>query len=300
MKILIAGATGLIGKELVSKCLNENHTVHYLTTRKGKIKTENKYKGFYWNPTQNIIDTAAFEGVEVIVNLAGASVSKKWTKSYKQKIINSRIATAKLLFQFLKENPNQVRQYISASGISVYPDSLHELYTESSTTIAPTFLGEVVEVWEQVADQFSEIGIKVVKVRTGIVLDTHEGALPQLIKPIKLNVGAAIGSGKQWQSWIHVSDIAGIYMHLINEELEGIFNGVSPNPKRNIEMTRIIAKYLGKKLWLPKVPAFVLRIVLGERSGLVLESQLVSSEKIQNTGYTFQYINLENAIEDLL
>lgn len=300
MKILIAGATGLIGKSLVARCMEEGILVNYLTTRKEKIKTEPNIQGYYWNPSKGIIDEKALDGVISVVNLAGASVSKRWTASYKRTILKSRTEPAQLLLKVLKERINTVTQYISASGISIYPSSLDELYTEKNTKIASSFLGKIVQVWEASADTFSTIGIKVSKVRTGIVLSTEGGALPQMVKPIKMGVGAPLGNGEQWQSWIHINDIVGIYMHLLKNDLSGVFNAVSPNPVTNKRLTHMIADILDKNLWMPNVPAFLLRLVLGKRASLALESQLVSAEKIQESGYNFEYVNPENALSDLL
>ncbi|MAO08869.1 MAG: TIGR01777 family protein [Alteromonas sp.] len=300
MRILIAGATGLIGKQLVAECLKERIAVNYLTTSKKKIESQENYQGFYWNPSKGEIDTNAFEGVITIINLAGASVSKRWTPSHKRAILNSRSDTAKLLFNTLQEIDHTVSQYISASGISIYPSSLNELYTEDSPKSAKTFLGKVVKVWEASADAFEELGIKVTKVRTGIVLAREEGALPKLVQPIKKGFGAPLGSGEQWQSWIHLKDIACIYMFLLKNDYVGVFNAVSPNPATNKKMTQIIAQIYEKDLWLPNVPKFVLQLVLGSMSQIVLESQLVSAEKIQEAGFEFQYVNLENALNDLL
>ncbi len=300
MKILIAGATGLIGKELVKECLDQGIKIHYLTTRKNKIENKDDFQGFYWNPSKGIIDQAAFKDVITIINLAGAPVSKRWTSSYKQEILDSRTQTAKLIYESLKKIEHTVAHYISASGISIYPSSFTNLYHENSSEEASTFLGKVVRSWETAADQFSELNIKVTKVRTGIVLSEHGGALPQMVKPIKLGVGASLGSGEQWQSWIHLNDMARIYVFLLKNQCKGVFNAVSPNPVSNKKMTQIIAKHYNKSLWLPNIPKFILKLVLGKMGSIALESQLVSSEKIVNEGFQFHFVNVENALEDLL
>ena len=300
MRILIAGATGLIGKELVEECLDLGIKIHYLTTRKNKLENKDEYQGFYWNPSKGIIDDAAFNGVSAIINLAGASVSKRWTSSYKKEILNSRKQTANLIYNTLKKQEHTVTHYISASGISIYPSSYTNLYQETSNEKAQTFLGEVVKSWEAAADQFSDLNIKVAKVRTGIVLSENGGALQQMVKPIKLGVGAPLGSGEQWQSWIHINDMARLYIYILKNQLNGVYNAVSPNPVTNKKMTHIIAHYYDKPLWLPNIPKFMITILLGEMGSIALESQLVSSEKIVKEGFQFQFVNLENALEDLL
>ena len=300
MRILIAGATGLIGSALVAICKRDGIEVNYLSTRKSKIQNEPKYKGFYWNPRKGEIDVKAFEGVSVIVNLAGATISKRWTSGYKKQILKSRTETAQLLFETLKNNQHKVTQYITASGIGVYPSSLDHLYHECYQGFAATFLGEVVKEWEQTADQFESLGIKVAKLRTGMVLSDKDGALPKLLKPIKIGVGSPLGSGEQWQSWIHIQDVAGIYVHVINNSLSGVFNAVSPNPVTNKKLVHTLAQFTESPIWLPNVPTFALRLLLGEMADIVLESQLVSAEKIVESGYNFQFVNLENALENLI
>ncbi|WP_461304165.1 TIGR01777 family oxidoreductase [Aureisphaera sp.] len=299
MKILIAGATGLIGRELVRQCEDEGIEVHYLTTSRGKLNSLHYGEGFYWDPRNGEIDIDAFHEVTAVVNLAGASVSKKWTKSYKDVILSSRVETARLIHKTLSSINHKVSQYISASGISVYPSSTEKMYTEDEPTISTSFLGHVVKEWEKEADAFKDLDIGVAKVRTGIVLSEEEGALPKLVQPIKMGFGAALGSGRQWQSWIHISDMAGIYLFLLKNNLTGVFNGVSPSPNTQLKVTQLIASQLNKSLWLPKVPAFMLKLLLGEMSDLVLESQLVSAEKLEEAGYPFQFVNLENALSDL-
>jgi uncharacterized protein (TIGR01777 family) len=190
--------------------------------------------------------------------------------------------------------------FITASGVGIYPNSKTKLYTEEDNEIDDTFLAEVVVAWETAAAKFKNSGMEVSKVRTGVVLAKEEGALPKLIKPIKFGVGAPLGSGDQWQSWIHIQDIAGIYLFLLKNQLEGKYNAVAPNPVQNKKMTKMIASKLDSPLWMPNIPAFTLKLLLGEMSVLVLEGQLVSSHKIEQLGYQFKFYNLENALQDLL
>ncbi|MEZ4816916.1 MAG: TIGR01777 family oxidoreductase [Flavobacteriaceae bacterium] len=300
MKLLIAGATGLIGTALVEECLGLGIEVHYLTTNKNKIETKKAYRGFYWNPSEGIMDKEAFKGVTSIINLAGSPVARRWTSSCKKEILNSRKEPAWLIFNTLKELKHSVTHYISASGISIYPSSPVQLYDENAKEKATTFLGKVVVEWEKAADRFTELHIKVAKVRTGIVLSHENGTLLHMAKPIKMGFGAYLGNGEQWQSWIHVDDIVGIYLYLLKKELSGVYNAVSPSPVSNKKMMQLIAQQFNKSIWLPNVPKFLLRILLGKMATIAFESQLVSSEKILKEGFQFQYVNLENALEDLL
>lgn len=300
MHILIAGATGLVGAELVSICHEQDITVHYLTTSKAKIKNIKNYKGFYWNPKTGSIDPKAFENVTAVINLAGMPVSNRWTATNKKEIYDSRIDGANLLFETLSNYPNLVTQYISASAIGIYPPSRTALYTEESETVDNSFLGKVVQDWEAAANQFKELGMRVTTIRTGVVLDAAEGAFPKIVKPIKMGVGSPLGSGKQWMSWIHIKDVAEVYMHCLRQGTEGIINAVAPSPVTNAYMTKRVAEQLKKELWAPKVPGFILRIVLGEMATLALDGQLVHSNRLKEQGFEFQFVNVESAIKDLL
>lgn len=300
MTVLITGATGLIGQEIVKQCHAQGITVHYLTTSKSKLNKEENYKGFYWNPNANEIDHNCFNGVSAIVNLVGASISKRWTNSYKKQILDSRTKTAKLLQDTIIKHKYEVDYVVSASAIGVYPTSLTNYYEEDSTKVSKTFLGEVVEQWEGVVDGFKTLGSKVAKVRIGLVLAKDGGALPEIVKPIRYGAGAVFGDGKQWQSWIHVQDLASIFMHALQYQLEGIYNGVAPNAVTNKELTKVAASVLKRPLILPNIPRFVMRLVLGEMHILLFESQRVSSQKIEDKGFNFTYANLRPALEDLL
>lgn len=299
-KVLITGATGLIGRELVKQCHAQGIHVNYLTTSNDKMEDRENYTGFYWNPKEREIDENAFKGVSAIVHLAGANISKRWTKKYKKTIIGSRVESMDLIYDTLQNIDHNVVHFLSASGISIYPTSKTKFYTEENDEVDDNFLAQVVVEWETAARRFKDLGMEVSKVRTGLVLSKNGGAFPQMVKPIKLGVGAPLGSGEQWQSWIHIKDIAGIYLFLLNNQLEGIYNAVAPNPVQNKKMTKMIASHLDSPLWLPNIPGFVLKLVLGEMSVLVLEGQLVSSIKIEQVGYSFKFYNLETALQDLL
>lgn len=300
MKVLITGATGLVGNAIVAQCKKHAISVHYLTTSKNKIENTEHYKGFYWNPSKQEIDVACFQGIDAIINLAGAPISKRWTKSYKQKILNSRLQSLQLLKATIKKENIKINQLISASAIGIYPDSLTNYYEENYKNTSSGFLGEVANLWEEAADDFSSLEVKVTKIRIGLVLDNQEGALPQMVKPAKFGFGAAFGSGLQWQSWIHREDLARIFMHVMENQLEGVYNGVAPNPITNQELTKAITKAINKPLWMPNIPNILLQIILGDMHVLLLESQRVSSNKIEAEGFEFLYPNLQPALENLL
>ena len=300
MKILITGATGLVGTELVELLLKSGINVNFLTTSQKKIKNKPNLKGFFWNPEQGIINENAIIGVDVIIHLAGASVAKRWTNAYKQEIIESRIVSSNLLFKVLKHNPNQVKQIISASAIGIYPDSLKNIYTETNKTIDDSFLGNVVVKWEESVDKFKLLNIKVCKLRTGIVLSEKGGALTEMIKPIKFGLGAAFGTGKQFQSWIHLTDLVEMYLFASQHDLEGIYNAVAPNPLSNKQLTIAIAKQLKKPLFLPNIPEFIMQMILGEMHEILFSSQNVDNKKIIKEGFSFKYTSVEQALDNLL
>ncbi|WP_179320663.1 TIGR01777 family oxidoreductase [Winogradskyella helgolandensis] len=300
MTVLITGATGLIGQEIVKQCHAEGINVHYLTTSKSKLSNESNYKGFYWNPNKKEIDHNCFEGVSSIINMVGASISKRWTDDYKKIILNSRTETAQLLQDTIKTHNYHIDQVVSASAIGIYPTSLTNYYEETNTEISETFLGKVVHEWEAAVDGFKALGCKVAKIRIGLVLANNGGALPEIVKPIKFGVGAAFGNGKQWQSWIHVKDLASLFVFAVQNNFEGIYNGVAPNPVSNKELTKAAARILKRPLILPKIPKFAMKLILGEMHILLFESQRVSSQKVESEGFNFQFVNLKPALEDLL
>lgn len=300
MKVLITGATGLIGQELVAVLLQNNHTVHYLSTSLSKIKNKPNYFGFFWNPQEGKIDENCIEGVDVIVHLAGASISKRWTKAYKQELIESRVLSANLLFNLIKKTSNQVKHYISASGTAIYPDSYKAVYDETSKQIDTTFLGHVVVKWEESADQFKLLNLKVTKLRTGVVFSEKGGALLEMIKPIKLYVGSSFGSGKQIQSWIHLTDVANLYYFIIQNQNEGIINAVAPENISNEELTKAIAKHLKRPLFLPNIPQFIMKLILGEMSILLFNNKKILSKKAISLGFHFQYETVEKALQDCI
>lgn len=300
MRVLITGATGLIGSHISGRCREKGIAVNYLTTSRSKIEKQSDCQGFYWDPQKDEIDTNCLKDVDAIVNLAGANIAKRWTHSYKKAILESRTQTLALLHKALQENSHQIKQIISASAIGVYPSSLQKLYTEEEQGVDDSFLGEVVVRWEEAVNNFKDIGLGVAKIRIGLVLAEEGGILEKLKDPVSFNVGASLGNGKQWQSWIHIQDVTGIFMYVLENGLTGIYNAVAPNPVTNKELVQKLAEDMEKPVWLPNVPAIVLKLALGEMSRMVLASQLVSCEKIERAGYNFKYRNLAKALDDLI
>lgn len=300
MRVLITGATGLVGNELVSLLLNRGIQINYLTTSKSKIRKEDSYTGFYWNPEKGVIDEDCINGVDVIIHLAGAPIAKRWTESYKKEILSSRTATTNMLYDLLKSKENNVHQFISASAIGIYPDSMDEVYSEDNTAVDNSFVGKVVEKWEEVVDKIKELKIRVAKIRIGLVLSSKGGMLAELAKPVSYGVGSAFGSGKQIQSWIHIEDLVEIFFYVLNNEMEGVFNAVAPYPVSQNDLVKCVAKVLKKPYFMPNVPKFVMKMMLGDMSMLMFTSQNVSAKKIIATGYQFKFLSLEKAIANEL
>jgi len=299
-KVLIAGATGLIGTKLATHLLEMGHQVHFLTRNKSQLGPGSLGVGFYWDPAQAEIDSAALVGVEKIVNLAGAPVAKPWTKAHKKRIMESRKQAAQVLHQALSSYNHQVSQYVSASGIAAYASDAQAWYTEADPTNTDSFLGQVVQQWEASADAFKTLDVSVAKLRIGLVLAANGGAFPALAKPVKMGLGACLGNGEQWQSWVHIGDLVAQLYFILDNDLSGVYNGVGPNPVTHKRFLGILAEKCGQKLWLPSVPASMLRLAMGQRAALVLDSQRVSSEKFQELGFEFRYYNLDAAIDQLL
>lgn len=300
MKILITGATGLIGKELTNLLLKENHSIHYLTTSRLKIQNRDNYFGFYWNPKEGKIDENCLDGVDAIIHLAGASISNRWTDSYKQELIESRLLSTNLLYHLVKKNPNQVKHFISASGTAIYPDSDSAVYDENSTEIDPSFLGNLVVKWEESADQFKLLNIKVTKMRTGIVFSEKGGALPEMIKPIKMFVGSGFGTGKQMQTWIHINDVVRLYFFTLQNKIEGVINAVAPNPISNQELTRCIAKQLHRPLFLPNVSLIVMKLILGEMHILLFNNKNIIPRRALELAFQYEYPTADLALNNLI
>jgi len=300
MKILITGATGLVGRHLVTHLLREGHKINFLTSRKKALHSLPNCSGFYWDIENEIIDASCVIGVDKIIHLAGASISKRWTKSFKKEIIASRIVSSKLLFNILKSEEHQVNQIICASAIGIYKHSYSMVYNEDSCSFSDSFLGDVVKKWEESSNAFFSLDIKATKVRIGVVLSKKGGALPKIKQPITLGLGASLVTGKQYMSWIHVNDLIKLISFLLVENKEGVFNAVAPNPVTNSELTKALAKKIGKPLFLPNVPKFILKLLLGEMHEILCESQYVSSNKIEELGFDFEYKQIEEALTNLV
>ena len=301
--ILITGATGLVGSQLMESYTKDNIKVHYLTTRKSKIKDTPLQKGFYWSVKDQYIDTNCFEGVDTIIHLAGANIANRWTKSYQKEIINSRVSSCELLIKSLQNTKHPIKKVICASAIGIYKSDPNTLYHEDSNSLGTDFLAHVTQLWEKASENFNTITDKVYKIRIGIVLDKHQGALPKIAQPISMGLGAIVHTGKQWQSWIHIEDLIGIFRFIADHkelsQKQDVFNAVAPKAVDHAYMSNAIAKIYSKKIYL-YLPIGLLKLIFGKMYILLTNSTKVSADKIENAGYCFRFKDIDTALSDLL
>lgn len=298
-KVLISGGTGSIGKLIAGFLHQEGHEVGLLSRSK---ENDGAFKTYQWNIKDNYLEPEALESCDYIIHLAGAGIADKaWTSNRKKEIIESRVLSTDLIYNKVKQHKTPLKAFISASAVGYYGQKTSDkIFTEKDKS-ANDFVGKTCFLWEQSAKRFEELGIRTVRLRIGIVLMPEGGALEKMARPIQMGVGSALGSGKQFIPWIHSTDLIRIFQKAVtDEELSGAYNAVSPNPVNNKEFTRVLAQVMKKSIRLPNVPAFVIKVLLGERASLVLQGSRVSSEKIQSTGFDFEYASLDSALSNLL
>jgi uncharacterized protein (TIGR01777 family) len=295
--ILLTGGTGLLGTHLTKTLLDKGYEVSHLSRTQGNNPD---VKTYLWDVAKGEIDENSIIGVDTIVHLAGAGVvDERWSDERKQELIDSRTKSIGLIYQVLRKKNHIVNSVISASATGFYGDRGAEVLTEESDS-GSDFLADVCIKWEAAVDNGKELGLRIVKFRTGIVLDKNGGALPQLANPVKWGVGSPLGSGKQWMPWIHWRDVVKMYIYGIeNAALSGVYNMTGPNPVTNKQLTKAVATQLHKPFWAPNVPVFVLKLILGEMRIAVLESAKTSSKKIEDTGFKFDYPQLSGALKDI-
>lgn len=304
--VVITGGTGMVGKHLTGILVQKGYEVLLLSRRSGKIEVGGKtIRLVQWNLEEKTIDADAIQQADHIIHLAGAGVAdQRWTAKRKQEILDSRTQSSALIVKALKEIPNKVQSVISASAIGWYgPDEANK-QASSFTEEMPShndYLGNTCKAWEESIAPVTELGKRLVKLRIGIVLSNTGGALAEFKKPLKGGVAAILGNGQQMISWIHVQDLCNMFLFAIeNPSMQGTFNAVAPNPVSNKELTLTLAKQKNGNWFIPfYVPAFLLKIILGEMSIEVLKSATVSSRKVEQQGFKFTYPTIEQALADL-
>jgi uncharacterized protein (TIGR01777 family) len=299
-KVLITGGTGLIGTRLAEMLIDSGYEVALLSREPAK---SSHFRSFRWDPQAGTIDEAAVPYADYIVSLAGASVADgKWTDERKREIMTSRLGGLALLARELAKPGHHVQAVISASAVGIYGDAGDQQVTEETPPAVPThdFLADVSNQWELAAAPIAALGIRTVIPRIGVVLSTEGGALPQIARPVKLGAGAALGSGRQYMSWIHLDDLCRLFIAMLEDPAwHGTYNAVAPYPATNQAFTEVLAEVLHRPLILPKVPAFGLKLAMGEMSEIVLASQNVSARKVLAQGFTYEYPELRGALEAL-
>ena len=301
MKFLITGGTGNIGSFLIDKILSKGYSINYLTRNQKKIKKSSNLNGFFWDPCKQIIDQKCFDGVTHIVHLSGESISRRWTKKRKKNILSSRLLTTRLLFKSLSklDSLSKIEQIVCASAIGIYKSSYDKVYDEETNCKGETYLQQVVLKWENEINTFKKLNINTTIFRIGLVLSKNGGILKTLQIPTKLNIAAPIGSGNQYQSWIHEYDLSNMIMQSMFNKWFGIYNAVSPNPVKQKKFIKLYAKSLNKTILPIPIPKFIIRILFGEMSILIFNSQYVSSAKIINSGFVFRFSKIEDAFFNL-
>ncbi|MFX3623323.1 MAG: TIGR01777 family oxidoreductase [Ectobacillus sp.] len=298
MKIAISGGTGFIGKALSVHLANKGHTVYILTRKHNEASKNKNIQYIKWSANDQ---TFPFEAIDAFINLAGEPInSGRWTKRKKEQIITSRLETTQGILKQISFLAKRPQVFINASAIGYYGASQTDTFTEQHLKHGTDFLATTVVKWEDEARKAEELGIRTVLARFGIVLGKEGGALPKIVFPYKLFIGGTVGSGRQWVSWVHIDDVAKmIAFALETPAISGPLNITAPHPVTMKEFGKLVAKVLGKPHWLP-IPSFVLRIVLGEMSTLVLDGQRVLPAKAMHNGYEHSYPNLEKAFTTIL
>ena len=297
--ILITGGTGLVGQRLTQLLQTKGYTISYLSRSKQKLEGIQTYQ---WDIQENQLDEEALQQADYIIHLTGAGVAdKSWTEERKKVILESRTKSTELLFNSLKKLNLKPKAFIAASAIGYYGLDTGDTLLEEDSPAGSDFLAQVTHQWEDTVSTIVTLGIRTVKFRIGVVLSKKGGALPKITQPIYFGAGAALGNGKQYMSWIHIDDLCHMIIYALEQEsLSGVYNAVASRPVRNAEFIRLSAKALNRPLILPNVPAFALKMMLGEMAGIVLGGNKVSNAKILESGFTFNFEDPQKALEDLL
>ena len=300
MKLLITGGSGTLGQNITKLALSKNYQVNILTRNKKLSSNKNGIKYYYWDPKLKIIDHNCFDGVDSVINLSGYNVFCYWTNKNKSKILESRIESTSFILSQIKERNIKIKSFVSASGIAAYSNSLSIVSTEDHGVDKPTsFINQVVIKWESKVRDYEKIlpDISFSILRIGLVLSNYGGLFKISKNLSKLFLLSPLGSGNQWQSWIHVDDVSIIFLRSIENGEKGIINLVSPNPVIQKDLLKIIALNNNSKVIIPNIPSLIVKTVFGEMSELVLSSQKVRSNRLND--YVFKFSKIDLAIKDL-
>ncbi len=294
MNVLVTGGSGLVGKYLSRLLIEEGHSVSWLSRSPGKEGSITRYA---WDIEGGTIEREALINADAIIHLAGAGVAdKRWTANRKKEILESRTKSTRLLYKELKAVNKSTIPFVSASAIGYYGFSTSDVILTEKSGAGTDFLAQVTKSWEEEVSLIQELGHTVSKIRIGIVLSTDGGALKEMTAPPLV---APLGTGKQWMPWIHMHDLCAVFLHALENNLSGSFNAVSPQPERHSSFMKAIAK-AAKKPYLPiPAPAFILKIVLGEMADMLVNGTRISAQKIIESGFSFKYPKLKDALDEL-
>jgi uncharacterized protein len=304
MNVLITGGSGLVGTRLTEILLERGFTVSHLTRKVEEKSVGGKLiKTYLWDIKNGIIDEKSLLEADYLVHLAGAGIAdENWSEERKKEIIESRTKSIDLIVSKLKTLPHRLISFASASGIGYYGADTGDEHISEQHTPGSDFVADCCIQWEAAADKIEALGIGTVKLRTGIVLSEKGGALPRLTQPVRWGVGAALGTGKQWQSWIHLDDLCELFIKsLTDQQMTGAYNAVAPNPVTNHELTKLSAQVLNRPFWMPNVPEFALKLVFGEMANVVLGGNYILNQRIKlETDFDYKFVEVRAALEDLL
>ena len=298
--VLISGGSGFIGKHLTNLLIENGFSVSILSRSSKQNTADVTY--YKWDIATHFIEEEAVIKADYILHLAGENIAEKpWTAKRKEEILQSREESIQLIYDVLKKNNKKLDAFVSASGVGIYGAINGEQICTENTPPENDFLGSTCQKWEFAADTIGDLQIRVVKIRTGLVLGKEDGFLKKLTPIFKMRLGSALGSGKQYMPWIHVNDLCAIYLEAIkNSDMKGAYNAAIFDNTTNTVFSKTLAKVYGYSLWLPNVPAFLIKMALGEMAQIILKGRRVSPQKMIKTGFEFQFTVLEEALKDCL
>lgn len=298
MNVLITGGTGFIGSQLIQLLLKEGHDVTNLTTRKNQEGTVTRsFRHVYWNPSSKELNAELIPEIHGVIHLAGFSVANKWTQANKELMISSRIESTHFLCDFLNTLQHKPRVFVGASASGFYKNSFE--WQDETAEKGSGFLSDLTDQWEKASDELHE-SIRKIHLRIGVVLSAKDGALKKLKPIFKAGIGSAVGSGKQYMSWIHEEDLIRLFVYCLHNQIDsGVYNATAPSPVTNYEFSKTLAKVLKRPFILPNAPEFILKIIFGEMSQLVLVSQRLSAKKTESTGFQFQHKSIALALKNI-
>jgi len=297
-KILISGGNGMLGRAITDELLLRGHSVSWLCR---KPVNENKVNVFLWDPETRSIDFKAFEGIDHLINLNGSNIAgKPWNKKNKAEIYSSRVYSTAFLMEFLQKNNIQLKSIFGASATGYYGNEHAEVYCDENTAAGADFLAMVCRDWEKAYNNHAPKQTRLVILRIGIVLSTRGGMYAKLLPLVKAGLAAVIGNGKNYISWIHIQDLVRLFVFAIETtSVYGIYNATASEPQNLKAFTNLMANSLNRKVFLPNMPSFFLRLMMGERASLIDKGCRVKNEKIRSAGFVFKYPELSSALNDL-